>query len=93
MDWKTVWTSFGLLFLAELGDKTQLAVLTLSAKSKAPGSVLVGAVVALAIVSAIGAFAGGAVTRFVPPHVLHKLAAVAFIAIGVWMLFSEDKAP
>ncbi|MCK6445825.1 MAG: TMEM165/GDT1 family protein [Planctomycetes bacterium] len=90
MDWKTLFTTFGLIFLAEMGDKTQLAVLTMTAKTKSPWAVLIGASLALSIVSAIAVVVGGVLTRYVPEAVLHKVVATAFIAIGLWMLFGKD---
>lgn len=90
MDWKALFTTFGLIFLAEMGDKTQLAVLTLTAKTKSPWAVWIGASLALSIVSAIAVLVGGVLTRYVPEAVLHKVVATAFIAIGLWMLFGKD---
>ncbi len=91
MDWKTLTSTFGLIFLAEMGDKTQLAAITIAAKSKAPWSVFVGASTALSLVSLIGVLAGGLITRWIPAEVLQKLAAVAFIAMGVWMLLAKGE--
>ena len=78
-----------MLFLAEMGDKTQLAVLTLSAESKKPASVFLGAVLALAVVTLIGVAVGEAVSRFIPPIYLHRAAAVLFVGMGIWMWFSK----
>ncbi len=91
MDYKVVATAFLTLFLAEMGDKTQLAVLTLSASSGRPLSVFAGAAAALVAVSGLGALFGGAVTRVVSPQALHKAAAAAFIGIGAWMLLAPEK--
>jgi putative Ca2+/H+ antiporter (TMEM165/GDT1 family) len=87
MDWKLALTAFGAIFLAEMGDKTQLAVITMSASSHKAWSVFLGAALALAAVTALGAFLGGAVTRWVPEVVLKKGAAVLFVGIGLWTWF------
>ena len=54
MDWRLLVAIFGLVFVAELGDKTQLAVITMTARTGKPITVLVGAVVALALVTLLG---------------------------------------
>lgn len=85
MDWRVAWTAFATLVLAEMGDKTQLAVLTLTASSRQPWAVFLGAVGALAVVTALGVFIGHGAARWLPEALLHRLAAVAFVAIGVAM--------
>ncbi|MDI3522693.1 MAG: hypothetical protein PWQ41_1217 [Bacillota bacterium] len=89
MVWKTVLTTFSLVFLAELGDKTQLATLLLAAESGALWSVFLGAASALVLSSLIGVLAGAALTRFIPPHYLQMGAGVAFIFLGVLLLFRK----
>lgn len=86
MDAKLFLTAFTTLFLAEFGDKTQLAVITMSASSKNPWSVFFGSVAALALVTAIGVLLGQGGARFLPEALLKKIAASLFIGIGVWML-------
>lgn len=85
MDWKIALTAFTTLFLAEMGDKTQLAVITLTASSGKPWAVLLGGAAALTAVTAVGVAFGGTALRFVPEAVLQRGAATAFIAIGIWM--------
>lgn len=87
MTLKTMFMTFGLIFLAELGDKTQLATIMLVAKTKEPFSVLVGGAVALAIVTAIGVAAGSLLSNYINPAYLHKAAAVGFIILGALMLW------
>jgi putative Ca2+/H+ antiporter (TMEM165/GDT1 family) len=87
MDWKMAATTFTAIFLAEMGDKTQLAILTMSASSGKPFSVFLGGAVALILVTAVGALLGGAVTRYIPEAILTKIAAVLFVAIGIWTWF------
>lgn len=86
MDWKLIASTFGVIFLAELGDKTQLAALTLSASSKQPFAIFVGASLALVAVSAVGIALGAGLAEVVPLAVIRKLSAVAFIAVGVAVL-------
>jgi Ca2+/H+ antiporter, TMEM165/GDT1 family len=86
MDWKVFVTTFGAVFLAEMGDKTQLAAMTLAADTKRPLSVFVGAALALTCVSAIGVAVGGALGHYLPKEWIERVAAVAFIAVGVLML-------
>jgi len=89
MEWKMFGTAFLALFLAELGDKTQLAVITMSAKAESKLSVFVGACAALILVTLIGVLFGSLVTQFVPAEWLQRIVAVAFIVIGVLMLFGK----
>ena len=89
MDWKLALTTFAAVFLAELGDKTQLATLSFAAEGHSRWAVFVGSAVALVTTSAIAVLAGGALARVIPPTVLTRLAAFAFVAIGVWLLWSS----
>lgn len=89
MDLRLIATTFTTLFLAELGDKTQLAVLSLTASSRQPLAVFVGAALALLAVTAIGVLVGEGVSRIVPAWLIQKAAALAFIAIGVILLLGK----
>ena len=75
-DWKLLWSTFALLFVAELGDKTQLAVILTSARSDRPWTVFLGAALALITVTLIGTLAGQVIARFVSPDLLRKAAGV-----------------
>ena len=75
-------TVFGVVFIAEWGDLTQLATASL-ATTRPPLSVLVGASLAMISVSAIGVVAGRALLRVVPERVLHRAAAVVFATLAV----------
>jgi putative Ca2+/H+ antiporter (TMEM165/GDT1 family) len=83
MDWNALLTTFGLVFVAELGDKTQLAVLTQTCKHRRPWAVFAGAGLALIAVTALGAAGGQLVSRVVPAHVMRWIAATAFVVMGV----------
>ncbi len=89
MEWKVFGTAFLTLFLAELGDKTQLAVITMSAKAESKLAVFAGASLALILVTLLGVAFGGLLTQFIPVEWLQRIVAVAFIAIGVLMLFGK----
>ena len=86
MDLKPFVSTFMLLFLAELGDKTQLAVIVQAAKFQRPWLVLAGAVLALALVSAIGVALGQACGEHLPREVIRYVAGALFIIMGVLML-------
>lgn len=81
--------TFSMLFFAELGDKTQLAMITMAGKTGNPFSVFLGGVIALALVSLIGVLFGEAITKVVPPNYLHHGAAALFITFGVLMLVGK----
>ena len=87
MDWRVLLSTFGLLFVAELGDKTQLAVITMTCKYDQPWAVFVGATAALAAVTLIGVAGGQAVSRLVPAMLLRRVSSGAFILIGLLMWF------
>jgi Ca2+/H+ antiporter, TMEM165/GDT1 family len=89
LKWSAFWTTFGLLILAEMGDKTQLAAITLAAETRAPVSVFLGAALALSLVSLLGVAVGALLGQYLPAALLHKAAAVAFIVIGVLMLWGK----
>lgn len=86
MDLRVLLTTFGVIFLAEMGDKTQLAAMTMSAQTKKPWAVFIGASLALAAVSAVGVLVGGVIGEYVPLVWVKRVAATAFILVGVLML-------
>jgi putative Ca2+/H+ antiporter (TMEM165/GDT1 family) len=86
VDWRVIASTFGLIFLAELGDKTQLAAIALAAESKSPIAVFVGAVVALGLVTLIGVAIGGTVTKVIPARYIRMAAGALFIVVGAFML-------
>ena len=89
MDWRIFLTTFGVVFLAEMGDKTQLAAMTMAAESKRPWMVFIGAALALTAVSAIGVVAGTLIGNYVSLIWVKRAAAVAFITIGVLILIGK----
>jgi len=89
MAWNQFLTAFAAIFIAELGDKTQLAMITMSASSKHALSIFLGGAAALVLLTGIAVVAGEAVNRYVPQHVLSKIAAVLFVLIGIWTWFKD----
>lgn len=87
MDTKLFATVFATIFLAELGDKTQLATLLFASRSPANLlTVFVGASLALVLTSLIGVAAGSLVSQYVDPKYLAYAAGVGFVAVGVWTI-------
>jgi putative Ca2+/H+ antiporter (TMEM165/GDT1 family) len=89
LDPKLFATVFGTIFVAELGDKTQLATLLYASDAQASRwTVFAAAAAALVLSSAIGVAAGSQVAQWVTPRMLSRVAGLGFIAIGVWTLVS-----
>ena len=86
MDFRILLTTFGIIFLAEMGDKTQLAAMTMAAQTKRPWAVFIGSSLALVAVSALGVVVGSVIGEYVPLEWVKRVAAVAFIVIGILML-------
>jgi putative Ca2+/H+ antiporter (TMEM165/GDT1 family) len=87
MDLKILTTVFTSVFIAELGDKTQLATMLFAAdKDASKLTVFVGAALALVLTSAIGVAAGSIVSQYVSEKTLQYVAGVGFIGIGLWTL-------
>ena len=89
MNYKLILSTFGLLFLAELGDKTQLATLAFSADSKSPWAVFLGASLALVTTSVIAAFLGSAVGKWLPQTIIHRIAGVLFLVLGILLIIKK----
>ena len=83
MDLRIVATVFGALFLAELGDKTQLAVISLVAAGQPAIAVFTGASLALVASTAMAVLGGEGLLRLIPAEVLQLVAAAIFIVVGV----------
>jgi putative Ca2+/H+ antiporter (TMEM165/GDT1 family) len=82
-------STFGLVFLAELGDKTQLATLSLAASGRSRLAVFLGAAGALVLTSGIAVLVGEAVARVVPAIWIHRVAGAGFIVMGVLFLLGK----
>ena len=86
MDFKVMLTTFGMIFLAELGDKTQLATFAFAAESKTRLAVFLGAAGALIMTSLLAVVFGSAVSRLIPANYIKAGAGALFILLGLWML-------
>ena len=87
MDWKVFLTVFSTVFVAELGDKTQLATLLYASDARNPKlTVLAAASAALVLSAVIGVAAGAVVSRYVSTRVLSWVAGAGFILIGAWTI-------
>ena len=87
MDIKVLSTVFTSVFIAELGDKTQLAtMLFASDKDTSKFTVFLGAAAALVVTSALGVVAGSVLSEYISEKALNYLAGIGFIAIGIWTL-------
>lgn len=89
MDWKIFLTIFAAVFIAELGDKTQLATM-LFASDKEVGkyTVFVAASAALIVATALGVLAGSLLSEYINEKYLHYIAGIGFITIGAYTLYS-----
>jgi putative Ca2+/H+ antiporter (TMEM165/GDT1 family) len=93
MDWKMFATVFGAVFLAELGDKTQLATLLFASRGAAAlWTIFFAASAALVLTSAIGVAAGALVSQYLNPRYLSYAAGIGFVVIGVWTLVQASGA-
>lgn len=90
MDWKLFASTFAAIFVAELGDKTQLAALSFSAGSKSKWVVFLASALALTLSSAIAVAVGEGVSRVVSPLWLKRAAGVVFIIMGVLFLVRKS---
>ena len=86
MEWKLFLSTFAAVFLAELGDKTQLATFALASGGRSKWMVFLGASAALVATSAIAVLLGEAVGRAVPEVWIHRAAGALFVVLGVVFL-------
>ncbi|HYF95834.1 MAG TPA: TMEM165/GDT1 family protein [Symbiobacteriaceae bacterium] len=89
MDWKSGLLAFAIIFAAELGDKTQLVIMSMSAGSRSPQMVFFGSAVALIASSLVAVLAGDFVLRNVPVKLVHLGTGVAFLVIGGALLLKS----
>ena len=89
MDLLPLLSSFIIVAIAEFGDKTQIAVVSLSAKHT-PRSVFTGALLAFALVDGISALIGGAIAPFIPTLWINLAAGITFITFGVYTLLTKE---
>ena len=90
MDYRLFASTFAAIFLAELGDKTQLATLALASGEKSRWTVFAGAALALVATSALAVLGGDLVTRWVSPIWLKRIAGGVFVVLGVLLLIGKE---
>lgn len=90
IDARVVASAFVTIFVAELGDKTQLAAMTMAGSTRKPWSVLLGAAAALVLVTVIGVALGETIARIVPEVWMKRIAGLLFIGFGVYTLLAAD---
>ena len=89
MDWKLLASTFAAIFLAEIGDKTQLATLSLASGGHSRWVVFLGASLALVATTAVAVVAGEALTRVIPPIWLRRAAGLTFVVLGIAFLMAK----
>jgi len=85
--WRTFFTVFATVFVAEIGDKTQLATLSLAAGGNSKLAVFAGSALALCATSAIAVLAGEGISRFISPIWMKRIAGGVFIILGLLFIF------
>ncbi|HEY9901646.1 MAG TPA: TMEM165/GDT1 family protein [Candidatus Sericytochromatia bacterium] len=91
MDWQLLGLSFITVFLAEIGDKSQLAAIALGGRLKSPRAVFFGSVTALILASLIGVLAGEGVSQLLPERILKAIAAIGFALMAVRLLWPSTE--
>tara|TARA_B100000579_G_C22266325_1_gene591766 strand:- start:141 stop:437 length:297 start_codon:yes stop_codon:yes gene_type:complete len=87
-------TTFVAVFLAEMGDKTQLTTITLSSTTNKPLAVFIGSSTALILATLLGALAGGSIASLIPAFLLKLLSGIVFLIIGINLLLQiKSEAP
>lgn len=91
MDVRLFATVFSTIFVAELGDKTQLATLLYASNAAHPKlTVFAASAAALVLTSALGVLGGSMISAYVSPKILRWVAGVGFVAVGLWILLGRD---
>jgi putative Ca2+/H+ antiporter (TMEM165/GDT1 family) len=93
MDWHLFGLSFITVFLAEIGDKSQVAAIALGGSSKSPRAVFFGTIAALILASFLGVIAGGGVSQLLPARILKAIAAIGFALMALRLLWPEKDLP
>ena len=86
-----LFTTFVTVFLAEMGDKTQLTTIALSSTTNKPLAVFLGSSLALILATLLGALAGGSIANLVPAFLLKLLSGIVFLIIGIKLLAQSKK--
>jgi len=91
MEWKLLATTFATIFLAELGDKTQLAAMALAAGTSSKWAVFVGASLALLAATAVAVLAGDFISHYLPQRWIKRGAGALFVVIGLVLLLTSGQ--
>ena len=86
-----LFTTFITVFLAEMGDKTQLTTITLSSTTNKPIAVFIGSSIALILATLLGALAGGSIANLIPAFLLKLLSGGVFLIIGIKLLAQSKR--
>ena len=86
MEWKLLITTFVSIFLAELGDKTQLATVGFAASGRSPWVVFLGSASALIVTSLLGVLIGAGLQKVLPIRTIHIVSGILFISIGAILI-------
>ena len=86
-----LFTTFFTVFLAEMGDKTQLTTITLSSTTNKPLAVFMGSSIALILATLLGALAGGSIANLIPAFLLKLLSGIVFLFIGINLMSQTKK--
>ena len=84
-------TTFITVFLAEMGDKTQLTTITLSSSTNKPVAVFFGSSLALILATLLGTLAGDSIANLIPDFILKLLSGILFLCIGINLLAQSNK--
>lgn len=93
MNWDLLGLSFFMVFLSELGDKSQLAAITLGGNAKSARAAFLGIASALVLTSLLGVLAGEGVAQLLPTPILKAIAAIGFAVMGLWLLWPQEELP
>ena len=86
-----LFTTFFTVFLAEMGDKTQLTTITLSSTTNKPLAVFIGSSLALILATLLGVLAGGSIANLIPAFILKLLSGIVFLFLGINLLAQIKK--
>ena len=92
MDWQLLAVTFGIVFLSELGDKSQIAAIALSGSCEHPRAIFAGSAAALVLASFLGVIAGEGVAQILPTQLIKGAAAFCFAGLGVSMLWPQNSS-
>ncbi len=89
MNWQVFWLAFSTIFLAEVADKTQLAVLGLVSKTKLPFEIFLGTMLAFLLATLIAVLFGEMIVKFIPQNILRYATATIFVIIGILIFWGK----